>query len=59
MQSLPKNSAYRSSITFDSEGVTVKAKQDQYQPESRESYHPFQVAKDYDIDIDAMNEDDP
>jgi len=73
MSNLPKNSAYKSSLTFGADGITTQndnntgifranrnsnqQNNDSYNPQA--SQQPFKMARDYDIDISGMNEDDP
>lgn len=61
MSQLPKNSAYKSSITFAEDGVTIKEQEISKKTAHFEDQVPFRQARDYgyDIDVEAMNEDDP
>ena len=61
MSQLPKNSAYKSSIAFQEDGMTTKEEQKTKRQSYVEQEQPFRPAKDYgyDIDIEGMNEDDP
>ncbi len=68
MSQLPKNSAYKSSITFAEDGVTIKKENSNNNNNNSNkgfyettSNQPFTMARDYgyDVDVEALNEDDP
>ena len=61
MSQLPKNSAYKSSITFAEDGLTIRDEQPKRVQFDQYESQPFRPARDqgYDIDIEALNEDDP
>ncbi len=68
MSNLPKQSAYKSSITFTDDGVTTKPTEKREANNYYEGANnymdtqasgPFKVARDYDVDIEITDADDP
>lgn len=59
MNDLPKQSAYRSSINFTEGGIVANPTTNVRASVQYEQPQPFSRAKEYDVDIETLNENDP